>query len=459
MTSLRSSGGLVLFLGDLVLLPLALAAAAWIRAGFAPLPLEGPTLLRGLASVLVLQLCIYYGDLYDDRALRSRIDFFLRLGRSFAAAAVLLALLSYVWPAARVAPLTLLIAAPLAATVILLWHTAHRFAAGHEALRENLLILGTGHTAQQIADEVLRRPLLGYHIVGFLGEHPAEVGRRYKGLTVLGTATDVLRLVHTSKVGLVVVALEDRRGRLPVDDLLDCRVAGVRVEDAPGFFERLTGKLMVSDIRPSWFVFSPGFTSPRLFRVTKPLFERLLAGLLLVLLAPLLGLLALLVRLDSRGPAFFRQPRVGLRGRTFDIVKLRTMRTDAEAATGPVWASPEDDPRITRVGRILRTLRLDELPQLLNIARGEMSFVGPRPERPHFVEKLRQVIPYYDERHSVRPGITGWAQVRFGYSSTIEDSERKLQFDLYYVKNMSAFLDVAVVLDTFKVMLLGRGAR
>jgi exopolysaccharide biosynthesis polyprenyl glycosylphosphotransferase len=231
------------------------------------------------------------------------------------------------------------------------------------------------------------------------------------------------------------------------------------VEDAPSFFEQLTGKILVSDLRPSWFVFSPGFNKPTLLRGSKRAGELVIALFLLVVLAPFFGLLALLIRLESSGPAFFRQARVGLRGRVFDLVKLRTMRSDAEAATGPVWASPENDTRITRLGRVLRKLRLDELPQLLNVLNGEMSFVGPRPERPHFVEKLRQVIPYYDERHTVRPGITGWAQVKFGYGSTIEDSERKLQFDLYYVKNMSIFLDLAIVLDTFKVMLLRRGAR
>jgi lipopolysaccharide/colanic/teichoic acid biosynthesis glycosyltransferase len=183
------------------------------------------------------------------------------------------------------------------------------------------------------------------------------------------------------------------------------------------------------------------------------------AAALLVILAPLLALLALLIRLDSPGSALFRQQRVGRGGRPFELYKLRTRRVDAEAATGPVWAAPENDQRVTRVGRVLRKLRLDELPQLVNVFRGEMSFVGPRPERPHFVEQLRKVIPYYDERHNVPPGITGWAQVKFGYGSTIEDSERKLQFELYYIKNMSFFLDLAIILDTLKVILIGRGAR
>jgi len=296
-------------------------------------------------------------------------------------------------------------------------------------------------------------------VVGFLGTHPAEVGRRLVNPAVVGTMADLLPLVDSLRVNVIVVALEDQRGHLPMEDLLRCRLGGIRVEDAPSFFERLTGKILVSDLRPSWLVFSPGFSKPRLLSSSKRAVEALVSALLLVATLPLLVVLGLLVRLESRGPALYRQSRVGRRGARFTLVKLRTMREDAETASGPVWTDPEKDPRVTRLGRFLRKFRLDELPQLWNVLKGEMSFVGPRPERPHFVQTLRLVIPYYDERHAVRPGITGWAQVKFGYGSTIEDSERKLQFDLYYVKNMSLLLDLVIVLETFKVMLLGRGAR
>jgi sugar transferase (PEP-CTERM system associated) len=409
--------------------------------------------------VLALQLSLYYSELYDDRALRSRTQFFLRLGQSHVASALILGFTYYLMPAARVGPRTLLIALPLSFFAVLAWHTAHRWAADRDSLNDNVLILGTGPTAQLIAVEMLHRAPLGYRVVGFLGVHTAEVGRRLVNPSVVGTMGDLLPLVSSRNVNLIVVALEDQRGQLPVEDLLSCRLAGVSIEDAPSFFERLTGKILVSDLRPSWLVFSPGFSKPRLLRGTKRVVETAAAALALVLCAPLLGLLALLVRLETPGPGFLRQGRVGMKGRLFTLYKLRTMGADAEAATGPVWAAPDDDPRITRLGRILRKLRLDELPQLINVLKGEMSFVGPRPERPHFVENLRKVIPYYDERHTVRPGITGWAQVKFGYGSTIEDSECKLQFDLYYIKNMSLFLDLAIVLDTFKVMLIGRGAR
>lgn len=448
----------VFFVGELLILLAALALAVRLRAGsfdFAP---DAVFWLKGIVTVLAVQLSFYYAEIYDDWALRSRMEFFLRLCQSFVAATFLLTLLYYLAPAVRVEPRTLLLALPLSATGVLAWHTAQRWAA-RTALADAVLILGSGPTARHIATELLHRPTLGYRLVGLVGEHPAEVRDSADSPAVVGITSDLDRLVAEKGVDLIVVALEDRRNRLPLDALLRCRGEGTKVEDAPSFFERLTGKILVGDLRPSWFVFSTGFHQPPLLRASKRALEAVLAAFLLVALSPLLLLLVALIRLDSRGPAIFRQARVGLRGRTFDLYKLRTMRLDAEAATGPVWASAEDDPRITRLGRILRTLRLDELPQVLNVLRGEMSFVGPRPERPHFVEKLRQVIPYYEQRHTVQPGITGWAQVKFGYGSTIEDSERKLQFDLYYVKNMSLLLDLAIVLDTFKVMLLGRGAR
>ncbi len=450
---------LLLFLGEGILLWLALLGVAVLASAPDERPAYASLIARGLVVVAVVQLSLYYGEVYDLRALRSRTGLFLRLGRSILLAAFLLPLVYYLAPSIRLAPRLLLLYLPVASTVILLWHAFVYWAGGREALTDNVLILGTGHSAQQVAAELLRRAPLGYRVVGFLGEHPDEVGRSMTSPPVVGTTDRLLRVVPELKVSLIVVAMDDRRGRLRVDDLLRCRVAGIPVEDAPTFYERLTGKLLVSDLRPSWLVFSPGFRKPRLLLASRRVLEFALAALLLVALAPLLGLVALLIRLDSPGPALFRQARVGRGGVVFELFKLRTMRADAEAASGPAWASPVGDRRITRVGRVLRGLRLDELPQLVNVLRGEMSFVGPRPERQHFVEQLRKVIPYYDERHNVPPGITGWAQVKFGYGSTIEDAERKLQFDLYYIKNMSPFLDLAIVLDTVKVMLVGRGAR
>jgi exopolysaccharide biosynthesis polyprenyl glycosylphosphotransferase len=234
-------------------------------------------------------------------------------------------------------------------------------------------------------------------------------------------------------------------------------MAGVRVVEAANLFEGLSGRIPLRDLRPSWLVFSGGFHKPPVLASFKRWGEAVVAAVLIALTAPLALLTALLVRLSSPGAVLYRQTRVGLDGKTFELLKWRTMRADAEKASGPVWATGENDPRVTRLGRFMRKVRLDELPQLWNVLRGQMSFVGPRPERPHFVARLREVIPYYDERHSVRPGITGWAQVKFPYGSTLEDAEEKLEYDLYYVKHMSLLLDLAIVLETVKVMALGRG--
>jgi sugar transferase (PEP-CTERM system associated) len=323
-----------------------------------------------------------------------------------------------------------------------------------------VLIIGTGYTAQRIAKEISGRRPWGLKVAGFLSGDPAEVGRRIVNPRVVGTIDELPLLLKHLNARRVVVALDDRRGKLPIDVLLRCRIQGIRVEEGASVLEGLTGQIPIKNLRPSWLVFSQGFRGEsRLVRRMKFAGEFLAASVLALLLGPVMLLVALAVKLTSRGPIIYRQERVGWQGRTFKLLKFRTMRVDAEASSGPVWASGEDDPRITRLGRLLRKTRLDELPQLVNVLRGEMSFVGPRPERPHFVNALRQVIPLYDERHTVRPGITGWAQIRCGYGSSIEDAEQKLQYDLYYIKHMSFAFDLGVVADTLKVMVIGRGAR
>jgi len=439
----------------------ALFAAVMFRFSDSPTEVFRYELLvpKGLLLSFVLQVCFYYTELYEDRVMRRGLEFLLRLVQSFVVAALLVSLLYYAIPAMEVGRGILILFVPLAVGAVYLRRGFYLWMFESDVLSDVVLILGTGLTAQQVASEMLRRAPLGYRVTGFLGEQRAEVNRRLVNSSVIGMVPDLLRLVDELNVTLVVVALENRRGKLPVADLLRCRVAGVRVEEAPSFYENLTGKILLRNLRPSWLVFSPGFHKPRLLRSFKGLMELQAASALLVLTAPLMGLLALLIRMDTPGPILYAQERVGEKGRRFRLFKLRTMRIDAEANSGPVWATEGRDPRVTRVGYWLRKTRLDELPQLLNILRGEMSFVGPRPERPHFVEQLEKVIPYYSERHGVRPGLTGWAQTNFRYGATIEDTEQKLQFDLYYIKHMSLALDFVIAVDTLKVVLFGKGAR
>ncbi|MGH9336045.1 MAG: TIGR03013 family XrtA/PEP-CTERM system glycosyltransferase, partial [Vicinamibacteria bacterium] len=440
------------------LLLLVLAGSTALFSGSGGLLSDRLFFLKAAVVIAVLQLSLYYSDLYDDRALRSRTVFLLQLGKAFIAATFVVSLLYFLLPAVQVERGLLFLFLGLSASTVVSWHSLHVWLAGRESLRENVLILGTGHTARKIAVEMHQRAPLGYRVVGFLSDYPAEVDRLVDP-SILGPMDELTLLVEKHRVNLIVVALDDRRGRMPVQELLQCRLAGVRVEEGASFFERLTGKILVSNLRPSWLVFSGGFSNPKSVRNLKRAIELLLSAVMLTVAWPLFLLAAFAIKLDSRGPVIYRQRRIGERGTAFDLLKFRTMRADAETSTGPVWASDEADPRVTRVGRILRKTRLDELPQLWNVLRGEMSFVGPRPERPFFVEKLGQVIPYYHERHNVKPGITGWAQVKFGYASTIEDAENKLQFDLFYIKNMSLLFDLTVILQTVKVMVIGKGAR
>ncbi len=306
---------------------------------------------------------------------------------------------------------------------------------------------------------MLRNGEIGHRILGFVGDDPEVVGKSLVNPTVLGMFDELPSICQRLHVDTIVVALEDGRGKLPISQLLQCRVNGVRVEESPSFYETLTGQIQVRNLRPSWLIFSPGFSKSRMLRSYKGISDFFLSLVGLVILTPLLAVSALLVWLESGGPVIYRQRRVGERGRVFFIYKLRTMTNDAEKGTGAVWTSKNGDPRITKVGRFLRVTRFDELPQLINVLKGEMSFIGPRPERPEFVKVLGKIIPYYEERHSVRPGITGWAQVKYGYGSSAEEAEIKLHYDLYYIKHMNLWLDLVILLDTVKVVLFGRGAR
>ena len=415
--------------------------------------------LKTLVNTAVLLLCLYYGGYYEDWPTQRPLETAFRATQALVAGTLLLLTIYYVLPDLTVGRGILVLYLPLALVSLVWLRAIYRWLGEDAAFAENVLILGTGVTAQEVARQLAKQRLSGLKVVGFLSDDSGDVGRRIGNPTVVGTVDELALVAQRYRARRIVVALDDRRGRMPVEDLLRCRINGMHVEEAATLLERLTGQIPIKNLRPSLLVFSPGFAESRLQRRLKYAGEFILATLTLVALTPVMLVLVLAVRLTSRGPALYSQERVGERGRLFKLLKFRTMRLDAEAASGPVWASGDGDPRITRLGRILRKTRLDELPQFVNVIRGEMSFVGPRPERPHFVAELRKVIPFYDERHTVRPGITGWAQVKSGYGSSIEDAQLKLEFDLFYIKHAAFSLDVAILLDTLKVVVVGRGAR
>ncbi len=321
------------------------------------------------------------------------------------------------------------------------------------------MILGTGQLALELARELTRRGDLGMKLEGFVGTAAAvDQNERVFGFPVLGPTGEMEAIARQCGISKIIVALEDRRGALPTRELVTLRVQGVRVDDAPTALSALTGRISLRAVNPSWFVFSDGFHRSKWIDFLKRVMDLAAATIGLIVSMPIMIVVALLVRLESKGPIIFRQTRVGRMGKCFEVLKFRSMSVDAEKANGAQWAS-ENDPRVTRVGKLLRKYRLDELPQFINVIRGEMSFVGPRPERPYFVNELRKTIPYYDERHSVRPGLTGWAQVQYSYGSSIEDAFNKLEYDLFYLQNMSLTFDFAISFQTIRIVFGGHGGR
>ncbi len=451
---------IVLGLADLMILGAA-AYAAWFAPllGLAPLWIGfDPILPKIVAFAGCTWIVLVIGGAYDLNPQQGRKEIVVRLMGCFVAAALLLAAVGFAFPYLRWERLALvlgLIAGFLGVTAARLltmglWDIP-RF-------RERLLLLGATPLADRLVETLSTMGKRGYEVLGYLDNRsPAELGLT-NGYRVLGKVSDLERVAAEQKAGTIVVTLDERRGNLPLASVLGCKLRGIRVEDWPSFYERLTGRIVVEDLRPSWMIFSDGFHRASVTRTMKRAMDVTLALVFLTLGFPIFALMALAIRLESRGPIFYRQERVGQGGKVFRLLKFRTMSDGAEKETGPVWAT-KNDPRVTRVGRFLRRSRLDEFPQIVNVLRGEVSFVGPRPERPAFVAALKQGIPYYIERLSVKPGITGWAQIRHPYGSTVEDAIWKLEYDLFYIKNMSIFLDLLILFSTVQVVLFGRGAR
>lgn len=344
------------------------------------------------------------------------------------------------------------------ATSQYLWHIVFFFGHRHPRFAQSVVVLGFGELAEKIgamADETRGY----YRVIGFVRCGSLIIGEKEVSQErILGNADALRDIAQAHQADIIVVALSERRGIFPLRDALSCKLNGIEIIDTPTFYELACGKLMLEQITPSWFIYSTGFRRPIVFTLIKRMIDIALAFGGLVLSIPLFFVFGLLIKLDSPGPLFFSQIRVGNKEKLFRLYKFRTMRQDAESGTGAVWAT-ENDPRVTRVGQFMRKTRVDEIPQLFNVLKGDMSFVGPRPERPEFVEKLKDLIPYYSRRHFIKPGVTGWAQVRYPYGSSVEDAVEKLRYDLYYIKNMSPFLDILIFFETIKVVLFGRGAR
>jgi sugar transferase (PEP-CTERM system associated) len=451
----------LLILVEAMLLFVAMITAVYLRLGVLGAEEQ---LLRsygfykiGLATIFCLT-AFYLYDLYDFVVMHDRRELVLRMVQALGLAWIALALVIYLVPQMLIGRGVSSIALPLALALMVSWRITIHYFLGHPQIGERILIVGSGAMAVEVAREILERRHAGYRVVGFVDTDPEMIGRSLINPRVIGLTSDLDGVVKREHVDRIIVAMGERRGQFPTEQLLDLSLSGnVSIEECASFYERLTGRVHLDMMRPSWLIFSGRGRQKRLNTLARAVLHRgvALTGALLSL--PVALLTAILIKLDSRGPVLYRQERVGMNGQPFTLMKFRSMRTDAEK-DGPIWASATDE-RTTRVGRIIRKIRVDEIPQFWNILKGEMSFVGPRPERPHFVSQLAQEIPYYEQRHLIAPGLTGWAQIKYPYGASIEDARQKLQYDLYYIKNQSLALDAAILFETIKTILFGRGGR
>ncbi|TRD09987.1 TIGR03013 family PEP-CTERM/XrtA system glycosyltransferase [Erythrobacter insulae] len=449
----------VILLGllDFGLLFLAGELAWQVRAGQIAID-PGPFADRWLAllgSASVVWLAMISVGVYGPYALRSLRFAGARLLVAISLGIIALAFIDFLLPGNTFWRSTLLYAMGFAVLVLVIDRLVLNSFLGSSAFRRRVMVLGAGDRAERLR-KLGEKPEAGFAIVSYVAMSEPE--RVVEEAIPREAIHDLGRFVENLGVSEVVLALQERRNALPLKDLLRIKTKGCHVNDFSSFMERETGKVDLDTVNPSWLIFSDGFSSGRMFSsAVKRVFDITASLILLLLTFPIIAVFAVLVKLDSKGPAFFRQERVGLYGQTFYLHKLRSMRTDAEK-DGSKWAE-ENDPRITRMGRFIRKVRIDELPQTWSVLKGHMSFVGPRPEVPTFVESLEEEIPFFAERHMVKPGITGWAQINYPYGASTEDSRKKLEFDLYYAKNYTPFLDFVILLQTVRVVLWPEGAR
>jgi sugar transferase (PEP-CTERM system associated) len=399
----------------------------------------------------IVLLFSHWLDLYDSASLKAKWEQAFRLLLVLGLVALSLAALGFLFPHAVPGGPSGLIGLLILTIGLFLWRSTYVWLAQQPYLRERVYVLGTGERAQRLVQGLRARSELGVEVIGWTGNVEGA-------LSLEAVGSHLIQIAGNRKAHRVIVAMPDRRGTIPVQELLLLRLQGVKIEEAASWLEKMSGKIEVEQLYPSWLIFAEGFHFNTGWMLARRLFSLLASALLLILVLPLIPFIMLAIKLDSPGPILYRQRRVGRGGATFHCYKFRTMRQDAEADTGATWAN-DDDPRITVAGRFLRITRLDEIPQLWCVLKGDMAFVGPRPERPEFVEWLTREIPYYGVRHVVRPGITGWAQVRYKYGNTLEDAREKLQYDLFYIKNASIRLDLLIMFETIKIVVLGRGAQ
>ena len=453
-TGLMFAETMIVFGGLLLALQLRFGTAEGLQYVFSS---GGWTKISIATAVCVVSLYIF--DLYSFTAINNRRELLLRLIQAVGTAWIVLAILFYITPRLMIGRGVTLLSVPIVLVSLLAWRLIVFWLSAHPEIGERILIVGSGEAAIKTARATKAQQAAGYRVVGFLTDEPQLVGKSLFNPKVIGLIDELEEIVEREKIDRIVVAIRDRRNKFPTEQLLKLSLSGnVDIEEYTSFHERLSGQVQLEMLRPSWLIFGGRARETKLSFWVREVVHRGLALIGLILSFPIAVLAAICIKLESRGAVFYTQERVGKNGRSFKVIKFRSMRSDAEKAGEAIWAKENDD-RVTRVGRFIRTTRIDEIPQFWNILIGEMSFVGPRPERPVFVKQLAHEIPFYEQRHIVAPGLTGWAQVRYPYGASVEDAKQKLQYDLYYIKNQSLVLDLIIVSETVKTILFGRGAR
>ena len=450
------------FIGEGLVIYASVLMASSLLLETESFPFDPWLYLKILLITFICQTCLYYNDLYDLKVTDTFLELGIRLLQALGVSAIFLAGIYVIFPQAIIGHGIFALSIGFVILLIVSWRFCYKLILSHGIFDQNIIILGSGALAQNITNAIAQKKDSGYtvsvNVKEYLGNNdianeqntaPTIYKQNYEGLC------DMADELNISKI---VVALTEKRGALPTKELVKCRVNGIEIIEGASFYEMLTGKFIVEQINPAWLIFSEGFYKSRTRRFLKRSMDLILSIVLLILLSPVIIATAILIKIDSKGPVIFSQERLGENKKTYLIYKFRSMVADAEKQSGPIWAE-DNDRRITRVGRYIRQWRVDEIPQLWNVFKGDMSFVGPRPEREFFVKKLEDIIPYFTERFSIKPGITGWAQVCYSYGSSVEDAIEKLNYDLFYIKNMSIFMDLMIIMRTVKIVLFGKGAR
>ncbi len=412
---------------------------------------------KSLIITISIQLSLYYFDMYELKIFQNNFELIIRLLQSIGIASIVLAILYYVFPDLIIGRGVFFISLVLITTLLILWRLLYNYINKSERLDQRVMILGTGLFADNIIKKINEKIDSGFKIAGLIIKDKKELSSKKVDDLIISNYSDMLETCIKEKIDRIIVALDDKRGAFPIYELLACKMKGIIIQEGTKFYNKFTGQLPIESLKPSFIIFSEGFHQSKITLWMKNTIDFVLALTGLIFASLFILIVPVLIKLESRGSIFYKQERMGKNGKVFKLIKFRTMVENAEA-NGPVWAQ-KNDLRVTRIGRFLRKSRIDEIPQIINVLKGDMSFVGPRPERPFFIEQLNRQIPFYNQRLIVKPGITGWAQIKYSYGASKEDAMEKLKYDLYYIDNLSILFDLVIIFETVKVVLFGKGAQ